>query len=171
MLPNGIIFVNLSDFDKFDTEREHKAMRSRSGSKNLNVLFRAATFPIGSRISMKKPKSEQEHVRQSELIEGLLGTQKVTPIGRSKFSTLPFQAPLVEFKPAKPAQIKTASDLGLLVQHLRKAKYLTQQQLADLAGVGRRFLSELENGKESLELAKALRVAAALGIDIIARQR
>ncbi len=120
---------------------------------------------------MKKPRSENEPIRKSELVKGLLGTQKVTSLGESKFSTLPFQAPLVEFEPAKPAQIKTASDLGLLVQYLRKAKYLTQQQLADLAGVGRRFLSELENGKESLEFGKVLRVAAALGIDLIARQR
>jgi HTH-type transcriptional regulator/antitoxin HipB len=120
---------------------------------------------------MKKPRSENEPIRKSELVKGLLGTQKVTSLGESKFGTLPFQAPLVEFEPAKPAQIKTASDLGLLVQYLRKAKYLTQQQLADLAGVGRRFLSELENGKESLEFGKVLRVAAALGIDLIARQR
>jgi HTH-type transcriptional regulator / antitoxin HipB len=120
---------------------------------------------------MKKPNSEKDRLRHSELIEGLIGTQKAIPIAGGKFSTLSFKIPLVELKTSKPAQIRDSSDLGLLVQYLRKAKHLNQQQLADLAGVGRRFLSELENGKESLELGKALRVATALGIDLIARQR
>ena len=40
-----------------------------------------------------------------------------------------------------------------------------------MAGVGRRFISELENGKATLEIDKVLKVAAAAGIDFLARER
>jgi len=65
--------------------------------------------------------------------------------------------------------LTTAADLGRLVAARRKARKLTQQQFADLAGVGRRFLSELENGKATVEFDKALQVAHAAGISLFAR--
>jgi len=40
-----------------------------------------------------------------------------------------------------------------------------------MAGVGRRFVSELENGKETLEIGRVLKVCQALGIDLVARKR
>jgi len=48
---------------------------------------------------------------------------------------------------------------------------LNQQQFADVAGVGRRFISELENGKATLEFDRVLQVSKAAGIDLYARQR
>ena len=65
------------------------------------------------------------------------------------------------------AQIRDVSDLGAAVRNARKAKGLTQQNFADLAGVGRRFLSELEQGKQTLEIGKVLKVAAAVGIQLL----
>ena len=44
-------------------------------------------------------------------------------------------------------EIQTTVDLGQLVKKAREKKGLTQQEFADLTGVGRRFVSELENGK------------------------
>lgn len=41
---------------------------------------------------------------------------------------------------------------------------LTQAQLAGLAGVGVRFLSELERGKPSTEIGKILDALAVLGL-------
>lgn len=67
--------------------------------------------------------------------------------------------------------IKSAHDMGLMVRAARDAQNFTQQEFADLAGVGRRFLSELENGKATLEFDKIMRVAAAAGIDLFARKR
>ena len=55
---------------------------------------------------------------------------------------------------------------GNLVRSKRKEQKLTQQYLADLAGVSVRFLGDLERGKETCELGKSLRVAAVLGIRI-----
>jgi len=48
---------------------------------------------------------------------------------------------------------------------------LSQQQFADLAGVGRRFVSELENGKTTLEFDRVLQACKAAGVDVIARRR
>jgi transcriptional regulator with XRE-family HTH domain len=48
---------------------------------------------------------------------------------------------------------------------------LSQGEFAAHAGVGRRFVSELECGKASLEFDKVLACAAAAGVDIFARPR
>jgi y4mF family transcriptional regulator len=68
-------------------------------------------------------------------------------------------------------RIATAADLGELIRQARLHQSLSQQAFADMAGVGRRFLSELENGKPTLELNKALAVCNAAGIDLLARFR
>lgn len=58
------------------------------------------------------------------------------------------------------------SKLGLVVKQVRKDQGLTQEQLAATAGVGVRFIRELEKGKESCHIGKALAVASMLGIEI-----
>lgn len=68
-------------------------------------------------------------------------------------------------------EIVSPSALGMLVRRARETRHLSQQSFADLAGVGRRFLSELENGKPTLELGKVLKVARTAGIELFARQR
>jgi y4mF family transcriptional regulator len=68
-------------------------------------------------------------------------------------------------------EVALPADLGRLVRTARKNMKLTQQRFADLAGVGRRFISELEAGKATLELGKALEVCRAAGIDVFARPR
>ena len=67
--------------------------------------------------------------------------------------------------------VSVAADLGRLVTIARKDMRLSQQQFADLAGVGRRFISELENGKSTLEFGLVLQVCRAAGIDINAKRR
>ncbi len=56
--------------------------------------------------------------------------------------------------------------LGGLIKKARKVQGLTQEQLAALTGVGVRFVRELENGKASCHIGKALRVISMLGIRI-----
>jgi HTH-type transcriptional regulator/antitoxin HipB len=60
--------------------------------------------------------------------------------------------------------------LGALIRKRRIDQGYTQQKFADLVGVGRRFLSELEAGKSTLEIGKVLQVAAAAGISILVRE-
>lgn len=68
-------------------------------------------------------------------------------------------------------EVRSPDDLGALVRATRKALGVDQQYVADIAGVGRRFVSELENGKPTLEIGKVLAVTAALGIDLFAMKR
>ena len=56
--------------------------------------------------------------------------------------------------------------LGYMVKQARKEQGLTQEQLAATTGVGVRFIRELEQGKESCHIGKALTVVSMLGIDI-----
>ncbi len=62
--------------------------------------------------------------------------------------------------------INSAQALGSFVRDKRKKDQLTQIELAELTGVGVRFLSELENGKPSVQLDKVLLVLAGLGLKI-----
>ncbi|NMA97741.1 MAG: helix-turn-helix transcriptional regulator [Phyllobacteriaceae bacterium] len=67
--------------------------------------------------------------------------------------------------------VRSTQELGNTISYARKAHGYSQQQFADLAGVGRRFVSELENGKASAEFGKVLQVLTALGIDLQLRHR
>jgi transcriptional regulator with XRE-family HTH domain len=53
----------------------------------------------------------------------------------------------------------------------RKAQGLTQREFADIAGVGVRFVSELERGKSTAEVGLVLEVLANAGYDLFARRR
>jgi y4mF family transcriptional regulator len=67
--------------------------------------------------------------------------------------------------------IRSVRELGNSIRIARKAMRLNQQRFADLAGVGRRFVSELEGGKPSLEIGKVLACCACAGVDVFARRR
>lgn len=67
--------------------------------------------------------------------------------------------------------IRSAKDIGQLVRKRRKEMNMTQKESAAIIGVGIRFLSELENGKSSLEIDKVIRVMLYMGIDLEAKER
>ncbi|MGA1825209.1 MAG: type II toxin-antitoxin system Y4mF family antitoxin [bacterium] len=67
--------------------------------------------------------------------------------------------------------IKNVKDIGNLMKNRRKDVKLTQRELAGLCSVGVRFISELENGKKTLEIEKVLKVAKNLGFDFCFRER
>lgn len=56
--------------------------------------------------------------------------------------------------------------LGHIVKRTRKEQGLTQEQLAATTGVGVRFIRELEQGKASCQIGKALTVVTMLGIHV-----
>ena len=62
--------------------------------------------------------------------------------------------------------IETPQHLGDFVRQTRKALRLTQPQLALAAGVGVRFIVDLEAGKPTVRLENVLRVLQALGITL-----
>lgn len=67
--------------------------------------------------------------------------------------------------------VRNARDMGSFIAAERRRQGLTQAELAGLSGVGVTFLSQLENGKPTAEIGKALDVVATLGIDLIAQRR
>ncbi len=66
------------------------------------------------------------------------------------------------------AAILSCEDLGKLVQQARKSQNFTQKQLAAICGVGERFIIDLEKGKPTCAIDKALSIATSLGIKITA---
>jgi len=61
-------------------------------------------------------------------------------------------------------RITNSKDFGSVVRAYRKAQKLTQAKVANFSNVGVRFIVDLEKGKPTCQLDKALRVAKILGI-------
>ncbi len=66
----------------------------------------------------------------------------------------------------KIKKIASAKQLGILVKTTRQSNQLTQKELAGVCGTGVRFIQDLERGKPTCELGKALNVLKMLGIII-----
>lgn len=68
-----------------------------------------------------------------------------------------------------PNRTLTPADIGRIVRSARKAAGLRQYELAGAAGVGLRFVVELEAGKPTAQIGKTLQVLHALGcsLDIV----
>ena len=62
--------------------------------------------------------------------------------------------------------ISNMKELGRAIRARRKELGYTQAFLADYAGVSASFLSELENGKETIQVGKMMEVISLLGMDI-----
>jgi len=63
--------------------------------------------------------------------------------------------------------IRSPQQLGDALRAARKRLGLTQPQLALAAGVGVRFIVDLESGKPTLRLENVLRVIDALGAEVL----
>nr|WP_313040211.1 helix-turn-helix transcriptional regulator [Brevundimonas diminuta] len=107
-----------------------------------------------------------------------LKTEKPSPSERSKPSPGALAillnhriTPRTDDRPSRPESVRILDSeaLGRLVRIKRLAQKLTQQQLAERAGVGRRFICELEAGKPTIEFGKALAACQALGLSLSAQ--
>lgn len=67
--------------------------------------------------------------------------------------------------------VHTTADVGSLIRARRRELGYTQVELADRVGVGITYLSNLENGKETAEIGKALHVLKMLGLDLFVEAR
>lgn len=66
-----------------------------------------------------------------------------------------------------PTRLRSIGELGALLRSRRKlAGFSTLVAGAEAFSVGKRFLSEVERGKESAEIGKVLRVLHGLGLDL-----
>lgn len=60
----------------------------------------------------------------------------------------------------------TPKEIGTLIRATRKSLGVTQKDLALTSGTGLRFVIDLEKGKETCEIGKALTVLQTLGIQV-----
>ena len=67
--------------------------------------------------------------------------------------------------------IRDSFDCGKTVRLVRKEQGLSQRDLAQKCGCSQRFVSELERGKRTAELGKALEVLAVLGVGLTAQTK
>ncbi len=70
-----------------------------------------------------------------------------------------------------PMKITNSKSFGEAVKNRRKKLGYTQKYISEFMGVSISFLSDLENGKKTTELDKALAVANLLGLDVELNER
>ena len=63
-------------------------------------------------------------------------------------------------------EINSTEELGEYIRVSRKNQYLTQSDVAVACNVGVRYIVDLEKGKKTCELGKAMQVIKALGLKI-----
>ena len=66
-------------------------------------------------------------------------------------------------------KIEDFANLEKLVKEERKRQKITQMQLAGAAGVGIRFIVDLEKGKKTCQIGKVFRILNMLGIQLMVR--
>lgn len=68
--------------------------------------------------------------------------------------------------------VTSARELGILIRDRRQEAGLTAAEAADLAGVSRRLLLEVERGKRpNVGFAAVMRILALLGLELDVRPR
>lgn len=65
-----------------------------------------------------------------------------------------------------PYRIRLPYYIGSAVRDMRKKKKMTQADLADITGTSVKFISDLERGKESVQMDKAFDLLRALGLHL-----
>ena len=63
-------------------------------------------------------------------------------------------------------RVKNPKELGQYLLKERKKLKLTQKEISEFTDVGRKFVLELEKGKESAHIGKVFEVVSALGLEI-----
>jgi len=77
-----------------------------------------------------------------------------------------------DFKPfLGEAAVNNPAEIGGIVRQLRKTSKMTQAETAAMCKVGTRFLSDLENGKPTLHLGKALQVLKDFGLTLTLKKK
>lgn len=64
----------------------------------------------------------------------------------------------------QPFRLYNAASIGQAIRHYREAAGLTQAELAEMAGLHRSYLSELEQGRETAQLRRILGLLKLLGV-------
>jgi transcriptional regulator with XRE-family HTH domain len=66
--------------------------------------------------------------------------------------------------PEGPFRVYSPASLGAAIRHYRQKAGLTQAELAERTGLNRSYLSDLEQGKETEQVKRILRLLRQLGV-------
>lgn len=69
------------------------------------------------------------------------------------------------------ARIHQVEDLGELIKTTRKQQQLSQIDVAGLANCGNRFIVDLESGKKTIQMQKAIEVLELLGLELYVKRK
>ena len=67
-------------------------------------------------------------------------------------------------KDNRPFRIYSPESFGAAIKHYRAGAELTQGELAERTGINRTYLSELEQGKDTEQIKRLLRILRQLGL-------
>ena len=68
-------------------------------------------------------------------------------------------------------KINNPSDFGRVIKERRKKLGYTQKYISEFTGLSVSFISDLENGKSTIEIGKAFELAKVMGLNIELRER
>lgn len=68
-------------------------------------------------------------------------------------------------------KIKNAADFGQIIRKRRRELGYTQKFVAEFTGVSVTYISQLERGKKTAEIEKAIMLANVLGLDLCIEKR
>lgn len=68
-------------------------------------------------------------------------------------------------------KIQDSKSFGKMIKEKRKKLGYTQKYICEVSGISASFISDLENGKTTVELGKAIYLANLLGIDVELNER
>ncbi|WP_299984056.1 helix-turn-helix domain-containing protein [Desulfobacula sp.] len=63
-----------------------------------------------------------------------------------------------------PYRLRLVKYMGKALKDTRKKKKMTQGELADITGTSVKFISDVERGKETIQMDKVFDLARALGL-------
>ena len=69
-------------------------------------------------------------------------------------------------KPPRLVRVRSPADIGSVTREIRREGATDQKTAAGLAGVGVRFLGDLERGRPNLRLGLVLRVLDRFGLEV-----
>ncbi len=65
-----------------------------------------------------------------------------------------------------PYHVRLVKYLGRAIQDTRRKKNIRQSDLADITGTSVKFISDIERGKETIQMDKAFALLRALGLKL-----
>ncbi len=68
-------------------------------------------------------------------------------------------------------KIATVKEFGNIIRNKRKSLGYTQAYVASVSGLSISFISDLERGKQTIELGKAMLLTSLLGMDVLLNDR